>query len=372
MKSKLLIAIATLVGTIIGAGFLGIPYVVAKSGFLIGLIHIFSICGIMLLINLYLGEIVLLSKTQHQIPGYVSKYLGKKMKKFTFFALAIGIYAALTAYLIGEGESLSFLFAGSSSYSLFFSLIFWSLMVLATYKGIRSFKKIEPFAVLSVFFVTLILGIINYNKINLSNFLYINSKYFFLPFGVVFFAFLGVTAIPEMKRILIKEKKKIKKSIIIGSIIPLFVYILFTAVVMGLYGENIYEIATISFGNFVTILGILTMFTAFLALSLALQDSYRFDFGFSQKKAWLFSSFSPLIIFLILRIFNLASFVKILGIGGAVSGGLLGILILLMSMKAKKEKGKFKIPLPINWFIVIFLSLIFITGVVLEMIYSIF
>ncbi len=37
MKKKLFQAIATLTGTVIGAGFLGIPYVMSKSGFLIGL-----------------------------------------------------------------------------------------------------------------------------------------------------------------------------------------------------------------------------------------------------------------------------------------------------------------------------------------------
>ena len=54
-----------------------------------------------------MGEIVLSSKTIHQLPGYASKYLGRKTKIFVFIASIIGFYAALVAYLIGEGESLA-------------------------------------------------------------------------------------------------------------------------------------------------------------------------------------------------------------------------------------------------------------------------
>ena len=62
--------LAVLVGTIIGAGILGIPYVVAKSGFVIGAVHIILIGIIMTIVMLYLGEITLRTKANHQLPGY--------------------------------------------------------------------------------------------------------------------------------------------------------------------------------------------------------------------------------------------------------------------------------------------------------------
>ena len=99
-----------------------------------------------------------------------------------------------------------------------------------------------------------------------------------------------------MRRVLKKHQKLMKKAIIIGSLIPLFVYLLFTVIVLGLYGTSVTQVATISFGRLVTLLGMFTMFSAFLALSLALEDTYRFDFGFSFKKAWIFTIFIPLIL----------------------------------------------------------------------------
>ena len=61
-KHKLLIAITTLVGTIVGAGMLGIPYVVAKAGFLYGSLIIILIGLAFLFLNLFTGEVVLRTK----------------------------------------------------------------------------------------------------------------------------------------------------------------------------------------------------------------------------------------------------------------------------------------------------------------------
>ncbi len=368
MRNKQLwTAIVTLTGTVIGAGFLGIPYVVAKSGFLIGLFWMVAICLIMLLVNLILGEIILSSKTVHQLPGFASKYLGKKTKLYVLLTLMISVYSALIAYLIGVGQSLSFIFFNSSNYTIIAGLIFWFVMILITYEGLRGFKKIEPLGVITIFIVVFIFWVLNFSKINFSNFLQYNTSYLFLPFGVILFAFLGLPSIPEMRRILEKDKKLMKKSIIIGSLIPLFVYLLFTLIVLGLY-DNVPEIATLAFGKIVTLLGIFTMLTSYLALSLALQDTFRFDFNFSFKKAWLFTAFLPLIVFLLVRFFNLAGFVKVLSLGGSLAGGLLSIAMLLIHEKIQEEKRErnpeYKVRLPLMLKIVFIL--LFVAGIIYE------
>ncbi len=368
MKSNLFTAIATLTGMIIGAGFLGIPYVVAKSGFLAGLIWMILIAVIMMSINLMIGEICLSTKTSHQLPGYASKYLGKKTKIFIFLASIFGFYAAMVAYLLGEGESISFILTGKLSYALYTGVGFWLLMALLTFGGIRRFKRIEPLAVLTIFLVTLLLGIINFNKIDFSNLMYSNLSYLFLPFGVILFAFLGVSSIPEMRRVLMKNENLMKKAIIIGSLIPLFIYILFTVVVLGLYGQEVSEIATISLGKVITLLGMFTMFTAFMALSLALEDTFRFDFGLGFKKAWALTLFLPLLLFLAIKIFNLAGFVKVLSLGGAISGGLLSIAILLIHEHLRdrklERKPEFRIRLPL------LLKILFITLFLIGIMYE--
>src|SRR3989344_4824139 len=132
-KKSLFIATSILIGTIVGAGFLGIPYVVAKSGFLIGIFYLIFLGIVMMFLNLALGEISLRTKGDHQLTGYASIYLGKNGRRIMFFSQVFGIYSALLAYVIGVGNSLNFIFGGSSNYSTIFSFAFWSVMSFIVY-----------------------------------------------------------------------------------------------------------------------------------------------------------------------------------------------------------------------------------------------
>jgi hypothetical protein len=137
----------------------------------------------------------------------------------------------------------------------------------------------------------------------------------------------------------------------------------------GVLGQNIKEIATLSLGKSAALLGIFTMFTAYFVLSFALKDTFGTDLRFNRKKTFILASLIPLILYLIISYFKLMDFVKVIGIGGVVSGGLTGILILFMALKAKKlgdRKPEYK--LPINWFIIGLLSLVFIFGVIVELV----
>ena len=114
-------------------------------------------------------------------------------------------------------------------------------------------------------------------------------------------------------------------------------------------------------------LGMFTMFTSWFALGNALEDSFMFDERVRKRKAWIFVSLVPILIFLAVRFVGFFSFTKILSIGGVVSGGLAAVLILLMIKKAKKKGNrKPEYSMPVNWFVIWFLILIFVLGVVRE------
>ena len=159
MDKKLLTAVSIFVGTVIGAGILGIPYVVSQSGFLIGGAWIIVLGLVILITNLYLGEIALRTKKDHQLPGYAEKYLGKKGKKIMLSASLIGFYAALVAYLVGEGESFSVLFFGHIDYAIYCGIVFWLVLTYFVYHGYDSLKKGEKWGVLAVIFLIILIGI---------------------------------------------------------------------------------------------------------------------------------------------------------------------------------------------------------------------
>ncbi len=361
--NKTFLAISELIGTIVGAGFLAIPFVMMKSGFAIGLLHLFLIGLFITILMLYLGEISLRTKNNHQLTGFASKYLGKFGKKIMFLAVAFGVYAAVLAYLIAEGESFSYLIFGTAQYSFAISIIFWIILSALTFYGIKALKSGESFGIIIILILVALITILFFDKIDINNLTYINNQNFFAPFGVILFAYLAFNSITEVKLILGDEKRAMKRSIIIAHVISFIIYVLFALVVLGYKGLNTPEIATLALGKPFIILGILTMFTSYLSLSVSLMNNLRFDYKKTKFKAWLWTISIPLILFIALHIINKTSFITILGVGGVISGGLIAILILLMVKRAKAEgdrKPEYSIPYSktLAWI----LSLIFIIG----------
>ncbi|PIN73644.1 hypothetical protein COV20_05470 [Candidatus Woesearchaeota archaeon CG10_big_fil_rev_8_21_14_0_10_45_16] len=339
------LATTTLIGTIIGAGILGIPYTLAKAGVFYGFLILLGIGLVYLLINLFTGEFVLRTKEQHQLPGYTEKYLGKEAKAVMFFAMIFSLYGALIAYLIGEGATLYSLFGVGSP--LLFTVLFFLVASFIVWRGVKTAGKAELLLILFLVLVVCIIGIFSYDRIHVINFMKFNPAYLFLPYGVAIFAYFGMMAIPEMQEILHKKKKQMKRAIILGSLVPIVIYILFAFIVVGVVGVDNFNllsanerIATIALGLYAhpvlgvlaNILAFLSMSTSFLTISLALVGMYHYDYGLSRRV----SLFLTLSIPLVIAVLNLATFIEILGITGAVAGGIETILIIFIYWRAKK------------------------------------
>ena len=367
-KKRFWITSFTLIGSIIGAGFLGLPYVFSKSGFLIGLFWLVLLGGILCYSKLALGEVTLRTKEQHQLTGYAKKYLGEKGKAIAFFSMFFGIYSALLAYLIGEGQSLSLLFTGSLNNAFLFGFGFWLIMTLLLQEGLRGLKKVESWGVIAVIVTILVIFILFLPNVNLSNLNYIKTENLLIPFGVTLFALLGFVAIPELRREIKGSEKMLKKSILFGSIAPIIIYAIFSFAFVGVLGENVNEVATLSFDNIIIILGVFTMLTSYFVLSFALKDMFFYDFHKDRRLRFIFVSAIPLLLYAFITFFDLASFIMVLGIGGVIAGGVDGILALLMNMKAKRlgdRKPEYSIP--INWLIGFLIMAVFIFGIIVEL-----
>lgn len=366
-NKKFWAAAFTLSGTIIGAGILGLPYVFSKSGFLIGLIWLIFLGAIILFINLALGEVTLRTKGTHQLTGYAQMYLGIWGKRIMLATFLFGIYSALLAYLIGEGESFSNLLPGKIN-PFFLGLIFWLIMTLLLREGLKGLKKVETYGVIAIIILVIGLFIREFPNISSSNLLIINQNEFMFPIGVILFSLLGFVSIPEVRRLINGQEKNLKKAILIGGIIPIILYSIFALVVVGVLGENIPQIATLSFGPIVTLLGIFTMLTSYFVLSFSLKDTFEYDLKLSRRLSFFLTSIVPVIIYTLFYLLKLDSFTKVLSIAGVITAGSTGILIVLMNKKAKqKSKKKNEINVPMNWIIIFLISLLLISGAILQL-----
>jgi len=363
-------AAATLSGTVVGAGILGIPAVVAKSGVLLGSVIIVLIGLVFLALNLFLGEIVLRTKGHHQLTGYMEKYLGVWGKRFMLFSMLVGVYGALIAYLIGEGQSIlslveqvpffsSFLVGTSLHNTFFYMIAFFVFCGSLIWLGMKEVGKAEMIVVGFMVLVVLVLSGFSISRMVPAHFMHIDFFAVFAPLGVIIFAFIGSAAIPEMNEIVGKDKKQLKNAIIIGTLVPIVLYLVFCLAVIGVVGlENFSmlsaneQIATIALSYYsLPVLGILAnllaisaMFTSFLTLGEALLEAYTYDYGLGKLVSFGLVMLVPLVAVL----FDFTTFISALALSGAVAGGIDGILIVLAYWKAKKmgdRKPEFSLPL---------------------------
>lgn len=335
-------ATAVLIGTIIGVGIFGLPYAIAQIGFIPGILYLIGLGLIVLVLNLCYGEIVLRTKKNHQLPGYAEMYLGKWGKLTALLATAIGFYGALLAYLIMAGNFLYSILENSFALSAFdYSLIFFAFIVMAIFFGKKIIPQIEFFMAIFLIIVILIISILGAPQIKFENLIPIDLINFFFPFGIILFALGGASAIPIMEIALKEQKFLLKKAILLGSLIPLILYILFSLVGVGVAGKIISENAIIGLGNILgnkilflgSVFGFFAVSTSFLSLGLALKQIYHYDYNLNKLLSTILVCIFPLLFFL----FGWTNFIEIINVTGLSIGGLNGILIILIYWQAKKK-----------------------------------
>ncbi|MFA6536933.1 MAG: aromatic amino acid transport family protein [Patescibacteria group bacterium] len=366
MKNKKLFfweAVATLIGTIVGAGILGLPYAVAQVGFVWGGFLIIILGFVAMTLNLLFAEIILRTRSRHQLSGYVGQYLGKYAYLIMAIANILGSYVAMSTYIIGEGKVLQALLGGSEK---FYSLLYFAVVAFILFIGLKLIKVFELFLVFAFLIVIAVVIGLSSPHLILENLPYFEPSQMILPFGVILFAFSGVSSVVHVREILRGREEKIKPAIITASVIPILLYFFFTLVVVGLLGRGTTEVATIGLGeklgSFMILFGNLFAFfvmgTSFLAVGLSVKELFRLDFKISANWAWLLTVGVPLLIFLS----GVKNFVWLMGLSGGLSVTLTGIMVVLSYFKAKKEftrEPEFVLPkLKIwGWFIITIFSL---------------
>jgi len=354
-------------GTIIGVGLFALPYIASKVGISVMLLYFLILGGIVILIHQFFGELSLKTPDFKRLPGFAKIYLGKPGEIIAYVSTIIGLLGALLAYLIVGGEFLSALFNPIfGGYNFHYTFIYFAIGSIIIYLGIKAISKVEFWGLVGFFLILFTIFIKAYPYINLTNIINLPLKSgfsnFFLPYGAVLFSLWGASLIPEVEEML-KSKKSLVKTIIPFSIlVPIFVYLFFIFLVVGITGTQTTQSALVGLkgvlGNGVVNLGlffgVLTTFTSFIALGLTLKKVLWYDLKLNKKHAWVITCFIPMILFML----GIQQFLPLVSFLGAVMIGIDGILILMMYKKIR----------PSRKFLIYSLLVIFLTGIIFEII----
>jgi amino acid permease len=177
-------------------------------------------------------------------------------------------------------------------------------------------------------------------------------------------------AIPEAAKVLEKrqeDKRKLKKVIIAGTIIPALCYLAFMVAVAGVSGsattlEAIQGLKGLLGGSIIllgAILGFLAVVTSYLIFASYIKNSFINDFKWTPFISYFLVIIGPLLIYFL----QLENLVKLMSFTGGMLGGFEGIMILLVLRKAK-EKSDLMPPyqVPLNKVLIVVLIIAFVIG----------
>jgi len=383
MTKNFIFAVATLMGAIVGLGIFGIPYTAAKAGFFVGVFHIIALGIVMLFLHLIYGEIVERGKERHRLTGDVEKYFGKIWKKILGITIIFSIYAALLAYIIVGGKFLALLLSDLGT-PFVLSIFFWFMLSAIVWWGIKTIAEVELLMTGLMALIILVLFAWGVGDVSPKNLYGFNLSNIFLPYGVTLFAFSGIFAIPEIRELLkfpsgadrhaVADGKYYKRAIIWGSVIPIFVYLLFTILVVGISGHNTSEESLsglvpylgVGVARLGAIFGILAIATSYIALASNLKRTFEYDWRIRPRISASFVIFAPIILF----IAGMQQFIEIISFSGAVLGAIIGIFIILIYQRAvkfgdRKPGYALNVPSPVRFGLITLLAL----GGVYEIIY---
>lgn len=374
MKSDFVSATSSLLGTILGAGIFGVPFVFAADGFWVGSLMLALLAIVMVLIHLMYAEVVERTEGRHRLIGYSNIYFGDKVRNIISASVMVSIFGNLVIYFLLANKFLGILFGSYvNPFPLFWGLVFWSFMAAGVIRGIKTIARVEVIMV-TILLVTLgaifFRGISVFNVANLSGF---DISNIFLPFGVILFSLGGATAIPEIYSFIKKDGKVFKKSIIAGTLAAAAIIFIFAFIVVGVSGINTSEDSISGLLNYLgpvvtylgAVFGILTISTSFLVIGSNIKDSLMYDWNIPK-------------IISIIAVLGVPLFVIVLGVRdlivsmaflGSILGAINGTMIMLLFVQAKRKGTRephinLKIPKPVLIALILLLVLGGIYGII--------
>lgn len=366
-------ASAVLIGTMVGAGLYGIPFAFAKAGVWVGMVWLIGLATIMCVFNLMFAELTLSTQGTHQIGGYANIWLGVWGRRLMAVPNMIGIYGSLLAYIIIAGEFLhnvlsQYLTIDPQLYSILFAVIWSLLWAMRT----RTIAAIELGLIGMYGVIIAIIGTAGLPHMNPQFLTGWTPDYWYLPYGIIFFAVAGMSAIPIQRHLLNGRERLLRPAIIASMIFVVALYTLFAITVVGLSGDittpealaGLFGLVSTPIIVLASLLGILTVSSSYIMLGTALYETFHIDYRLRASFSWLLVLLPPVVFFMS----GLRNFIDVIGLVGAVALGAQAVLLLAAYLRARRMRLRvaelrMHIPTVVVWLFMAF----FTAGVIHEL-----
>lgn len=353
-------------GSCIGAGMLGLPILTGFAGFYPSLLMFFAAWLFMTTTGLMLVEVNGWFAGPVHLTTMVEKTLGVVGKILTLLLFLFLFYALLIAYVAASGQHLSNLFGKNLPVwvgSLFFVLFFGFMVYLGT-KAVDMTNRWLMLGKIGAYILLVVFGMryVHANRLNYTNFSY---ALFPLPVLIISFGFHNM--IPSLTHYLGGDIKRVRRSIIFGSVFTLFIYLFWQIVALGIlpvsgshsitngFKEGVDAAQVLreylqnsSLGNLAFALAFFAILTSFLAQSLSLvhflADGFKVERGKRENIGLCLLALIPSLVFamgypwIFFKALNFAG-----GICAVILFGIFPALMLYIGRYRMLMKGKYQL-----------------------------
>ncbi|MBS0627000.1 MAG: tyrosine transporter [Verrucomicrobia bacterium] len=357
-ENHLLGGVLLIAGTSIGAGMLALPIVTSFGGFFPSFCLFTIIWALMLATAFFFLDVNLAVKGEPNFISMTGKTLGKTGKVVCWIFYLLLLYALLAAYISACSPLFSSAFLSLFSFSIpsfippfFLPIIFGGFIYLGT-QGIDYLNRILMIGlIVSYFLLTGSLPV----HIEPIRFMHNDFLASLLAAPIIITSFGYHIIIPTLTTYMGHQARILRKTILIGSIIPFIIYLLWEGLVLGAVPlTNLTEawtkgvaatdpLSTFLKSNWISsvasFFSFFAIITSFLGISLSLSDFLTDGLKIkkTRKGKWLaiVLTFVPPLLFIFS---HENSFYTALDYAGAFVAILLGVLPCLMVLTLKNHR----------------------------------
>lgn len=236
-------SIFMIIGTEIGAGVLALPILIVHVGVYFGSIILVFAWALMLYTALLCCEANDAVEGDVSFATMAKKFLGKGGKIFMTIVFWITLSSIAMAYISAAGSTFNHVLSMPAGLTSTIFVVIFGICVIIGTKTVDYVNRVLLSFKLVAFLIAIIMLFSALKLINLSTSGAVTS--IISSFPAIVCAFILHNIIPTIRTYLNYDKKVLRRVVIIGSMVPLVLYILWVTAIIGnipAHGPNSFEV----------------------------------------------------------------------------------------------------------------------------------
>jgi len=303
MKNQMLGGILLIAGTTLGVGMLAFPVVTAFGGFIPSTFLLMAIWLVMFISAIFFLDANLSVKGENNMVSMAEKTIGTWGKLLAWIVYLLLLYSLTAAYIAGCSPLIVEAIHTATGYSIPEWLAPFALPVVFggfIYFGTGGVDRVNRLLMFCLVLAYILLVCFVPTHVNFEHLLHADAPAMLIAIPVVITSFGYHIIIPSLSNYMKRDRKTLRKTILIGSMIPVVVYLLWQTLILGtvplplltkayVLGDSATTpLAQVLQNSWIGLAAKLFAFfaivTSFIGVTLSLSD-FLTD-GFKIKKSW--------------------------------------------------------------------------------------